>query len=153
MQIIINSIQELFAFQSFSSVCSDQKVQSLLISKAPPTSRNMKNTVIRLLCQAVSALKIPAVTGESVIDLIRVERTRDSSHGDFACNLALKLAKPLERPPRCSGRRNSCSHTALHNWLLELIRKVEIAGPGFINFYFRREAYYKLISSYTGSRQ
>ena len=107
--------------------------------------RNMKNTVIRLLCQAASALKIPAVMDESVIDWISVERTRDSSHGDFACNLALKLAKPLKQNPRVLAERIVAAIPA-SQLALELIGKVEIAGPGFINFYFMREAYHNLIS-------
>ena len=105
----------------------------------------MKNTVIRLLCQAVSALKLPAVTGESVMDWISVERTRDSSHGDFACNLALKLAKPLKQNPRVLAEEIVAAIPA-SQLASELIGKVEIAGPGFINFYFGREAYYNLIS-------
>lgn len=108
-------------------------------------SRIMKNTVIRLLCQAVSALKIPAVMDKSVIDLISVERTRDSSHGDFACNLALKLAKPLKQNPRVLAQEIVAAIPA-SQLALELIGKVEIAGPGFINFYFRREAYHNLIT-------
>ncbi len=109
----------------------------------------MKNTVIRLLRQAVSASTIPAMTGESVagesvLDWIHVERSRDSSHGDFACNLALKLAKPLKQNPRVLAEEivAALSASQLDS---ERVRKVEIAGPGFINFYFRPEAYYDRI--------
>ena len=84
--------------------------------------------------------------------MISVERTRDSSHGDFACNLALKLAKPLKQNPRVLAQEIVAAIPA-SQLALELIGKVEIAGPGFINFYFRREAYHNLINSYTGSRQ
>ncbi len=104
----------------------------------------MKNTVIRLLSQAVSASTIPAVAGESLLDWIRVERTRDSSHGDFACNLALKLARTLAQNPRALAEEIVAAMSA-SQLDSACIRKVEVAGPGFINFYFKPEAYHNLI--------
>ena len=104
----------------------------------------MKNTIIRLLDQAVGALEIPAIASGPVIDLIHVKRSRDAGHGDFACNLALKLAKPLARNPRALAEEIVAAIPAARldeEW----VEKVEIAGPGFINFYFRRQAYYNLI--------
>ncbi len=76
---------------------------------------------------------------------IEVERTRDRGHGDFACNLALKLAKPLARNPRALAEEIVAA-IPISPPDSELIDKIEVAGPGFINFYFRREAYYRLIS-------
>lgn len=60
-----------------------------------------------------------------------LERPRDPAHGDWSTNLALMLAKPLSDKPRALATR-----------LVEKldlatagVSKVEIAGPGFINFY------------------
>ena len=60
---------------------------------------------------------------------IDIERTKDPSHGDYASNVALKHAKMLQMPPR-----------DLANKIVEVIdkegiSKIEIAGPGFINFF------------------
>jgi arginyl-tRNA synthetase len=62
---------------------------------------------------------------------VAIERPRDSSHGDVATNLALALAKKLGQNPRAIAERLIAA--------LELppglVRKTEIAGPGFINFF------------------
>jgi arginyl-tRNA synthetase len=71
---------------------------------------------------------------------IQVEPTKDKQHGDFACNIALILAKPLQRKPRDIAediiRALPSSST---------IKKVEIAGPGFINFFLSADALYSVI--------
>lgn len=59
-----------------------------------------------------------------------IERTRDSKHGDYACNVAMMLAKPLGMPPRkiaetICGEMTETGH----------VTKTEVAGPGFINFF------------------
>lgn len=64
---------------------------------------------------------------------IQIERTRSKEHGDFATNVALTLAKPAKRNPR-EIAENIVSR------LLESrhVEKVEVAGPGFINFYLSK---------------
>lgn len=101
----------------------------------------MKNTIVQLLARAVGELRNQGIVGQSAMSLISVERTKGSSHGDYACNLALKLAKPLKLHSRVLAERIVAAIPDS-----ELIEKVEIAGPGFINFYFRREAYLDLIN-------
>ena len=61
---------------------------------------------------------------------VRLERPREESHGDLATNLALQLAKPLRRKPRDLAQE-IVDRLGLLNGLVD---KVEIAGPGFINF-------------------
>lgn len=60
-----------------------------------------------------------------------LERPRDSAHGDWSTNLALTLARPLKRKPREIAEALAAA--------LDLedagVSRVEIAGPGFINFY------------------
>ncbi len=59
--------------------------------------------------------------------------TRDPAHGDFAANLALVLAKPLGRKPR------EVAEALVGKLDLppDFVAKIEIAGPGFINFYLQ----------------
>ena len=99
----------------------------------------MKHELENLLRAARDRLaidgRIPA--GASTIE---VQRTRDSKHGDFSCNLAMTLAAAARLKPR-----------ELAGLLLERIppspgvERVEIAGPGFINFFLKREAWLALI--------
>jgi arginyl-tRNA synthetase len=66
---------------------------------------------------------------------ILIERPKQVSHGDYACNLAMQLAKPLRKPPR-----------EIANALIaalpktDFIEKVEIAGAGFINVFIATRA-------------
>lgn len=90
----------------------------------------MKHEIKTLLTQAVSTLK---TSGELPADIeanIQITRTRDQSHGDFACNLAMMLAKPAGKNPReIAQLLINALPTHGH------IDRVDIAGPGFINFF------------------
>jgi arginyl-tRNA synthetase len=69
-----------------------------------------------------------------------VERTRDPAHGDFASNLALTLASTARRPPREIAATIVAALDAD-----ERIARVEIAGPGFINFFLAPAAFRAVI--------
>ena len=68
---------------------------------------------------------------------IEIERTRDRQHGDYACNIAMQLAKPLRNKPRSIAAAIVERIPAS-----ELIESVEIAGPGFINFRLSAAAFH-----------
>ncbi len=78
-----------------------------------------------------AAARLGAPDGQGV----ELERPRDPAHGDVATNLALALAKTLKDKPRAVAERLVQA--------LELppgiVRKVEIAGPGFINFFLAED--------------
>lgn len=57
-----------------------------------------------------------------------VERPRDRSHGDYATNVAMRLAKPAGRPPREVAQTIAERLTAEQG-----IERVDVAGPGFLN--------------------
>ena len=73
---------------------------------------------------------------EASTDDITVERTRDARHGDFATNIAMRLAKAARKNPRELAQ-------IIIDQLpdSDLLGKVEIAGPGFINFHVSRAAF------------
>ena len=81
-------------------------------------------TIRTALAHAASRLGAPDVE-------VALERPRDPTHGDIATNLALTLAKKLGQKPRAVADKLIAG--------LELpaglVRKTEVAGPGFINFY------------------
>ena len=60
-----------------------------------------------------------------------VERPRDPSHGDWATNLAMVLARPLKAKPRDVAERLRDAMNAETAG----VSKIDIAGPGFMNFW------------------
>ncbi len=71
-----------------------------------------------------------------------VERARDSRHGDFATNIAMRLAKSVGTNPR-----ELAAQIIKHLPESEFVDKVEIAGPGFINFHVRSAAFHQELAS------
>jgi len=67
---------------------------------------------------------------------LQLERTRDPKHGDFTSNIALRLSKELGHPPRELAETLSASIPES-----DLIERVEVAGPGFINLTLTAIAY------------
>src|ERR1700681_907331 len=59
-------------------------------------------------------------------DAVVVERTRDAQHGDFATNVALRLAKPARRNPRDLAQAIVAALPAS-----ALVARAEVAGAGF----------------------
>lgn len=101
----------------------------------------LKYQIERLVQVALGALPHEVLPGEAIPPAIAAERTRDAAHGDYATNIALRLAKPARRNPRQLAQ---AILDALPS--SELIAKVEIAGPGFINFHLSPRAYQLEIS-------
>ena len=87
-------------------------------------------TIRAALAQAASRLGAPPPGVE-----VALERPRDPTHGDLATNLALTLAKTLGQKPRAIAERL----VATVELPSGLVRKSEIAGPGFINFFLAGE--------------
>jgi arginyl-tRNA synthetase len=90
----------------------------------------MKKKLEGLLTQAVESLKSDSTISADLSVSIILERSRDAQHGDFATNLAMTLAKPAKMNPRALAEKLIA---ALPND--SAVSKVEIAGPGFINFF------------------
>jgi arginyl-tRNA synthetase len=97
----------------------------------------LKTLIEELLTQALAALPESAVPAAARSVGIEVENTRDAQHGDFASNLAMRLAKATRQNPRKLAE-------ALVRALppSAAVAKVDIAGAGFINFFLSRDAYH-----------
>ncbi|MDH4655089.1 arginine--tRNA ligase [Pseudomonas sp. JS3066] len=95
----------------------------------------MKDTIRQLIQQALTRLASEGVLPEGLSPAIQVENTKDKSHGDFASNIAMMLAKPAGMKPRDLAEK-------LINALPQddQVAKVEIAGPGFLNFFQNTQA-------------
>ncbi|MEY4719443.1 MAG: hypothetical protein RL563_2061 [Pseudomonadota bacterium] len=90
----------------------------------------MKQSLEHLLQQAIEVLKAQGVLDQALTTPIHLERTRDPLHGDFATNLAMLLAKPAKANPRQLAEKIIAALP-----IDPTVTKVEIAGPGFINFF------------------
>ncbi|MCO4322549.1 arginine--tRNA ligase [Aliidiomarina quisquiliarum] len=89
----------------------------------------MREQLEALLTAAIDTLIANGTLPATVTPRIVLDRPRDKSHGDFATNLALMLAKPAGMNPRALAE--AIIAALPENPLLE---KSDIAGPGFINF-------------------
>ena len=102
----------------------------------------MKQRLINLIQETIQILQQQAVLPEDISPSIQIERTRDASHGDFASNIALMLAKPAKKNPR------EIAQAIIDNLPADdLIEKVELAGPGFINFFINQFSQHHVIGS------
>jgi arginyl-tRNA synthetase len=96
----------------------------------PPVQPNFKSHFTDLLRNALN--------DEGLADLnldIEFARPRQSSHGDYSCNLAMQLAKPLRQKPRDVAQSLATALAAS-----PYLEKVEIAGAGFINLFLTTSA-------------
>lgn len=90
----------------------------------------MKNEVAALIGQALRHLQSTGTLPADIDYRVQIDHTKNKSHGDFASNIALSLAKPAKKSPRAIAELIVAALPASHH-----ITKVEIAGPGFINFF------------------
>jgi len=92
----------------------------------------VKEHLEELLAQSLLHLQREGVLPSEPEIAIQLERTRSPEHGEFASNLAMVLAKPAGIPPKELAQliidRTPNSRQ---------VERMEIAGPGFINFYLQ----------------
>jgi arginyl-tRNA synthetase len=74
----------------------------------------------------------PIVAGTGLQPNVTLERPRDPSHGDIACNIAMQLAKQLKKNPR-ELAQSLVTAVLADPERAGLIEAIDIAGPGFIN--------------------
>jgi arginyl-tRNA synthetase len=93
----------------------------------------MKSRLTALLSDAVNAGVGAGLQAVVHLPFIDVEATRDVSHGDYASNVSMVLASHLKMNPRKIAEA-IIKHISTGDNFLE---KIEIAGPGFINFFIK----------------
>ncbi|HEX3896179.1 MAG TPA: arginine--tRNA ligase [Rudaea sp.] len=101
----------------------------------------MKEVLDQLILQAIDRLRTQGtLPGDASVPFV-VERTRTREHGDFATNAAMLLAKPARKNPRALAEQlvAALPHSTQ-------VSKVEIAGPGFVNFFLSADAYHSEIA-------
>ena len=99
----------------------------------------MKNDLIRILKTVLKQ-----IGEENSIDFsnkkVSIQENKEKSHGDYASNLAMVIAKDLSQTPREVAEK-ICSLLPSEDW----IEKVNIAGPGFINFYLKKDTHNEIL--------
>ena len=106
----------------------------------------MKRALEALVASAVVTLRDRREIGVESVPPIVIERTRDPSHGDFACPLALGLARTARRNPR---ELAALIAAALPD--ADDVASVEVAGPGFLNFTMADGAFQRIAAEIVGS--
>lgn len=90
----------------------------------------MKSSLIHLIEQSLNTLKSQGIIPAEYSANIQLDRSKDPAHGDWACNIALMSAKVAGKKPRDMAE-------LIVNALPQnnIIEKLDIAGPGFINIF------------------
>ena len=102
----------------------------------------MKDSLNQIVLHAIERLQDQAVLPADADVAFTMERTRSREHGDFATNAAMLLAKAARKPPRALAELLVAALPPSSD-----VAKVEIAGPGFINFFLSAGAYRAEINS------
>ena len=67
-------------------------------------------------------------------DDVKIENSKDPIHGDYSTNLAMKFARQVGKKPV------DLANELIGNLSCDIVEKTEIAGPGFINFFMKKDA-------------
>ena len=98
---------------------------------------NLKQALTELIQQAVAI-----IAPDQANATITLERPKQAQHGDYACNIAMQLAKALKRNPR-EVAMDLIGDLPPSPYL----EKAEIAGPGFINFFLTANAKQQVVKT------
>lgn len=88
----------------------------------------MKDVITVAIEETLASLGLPKV-------VFAVDHPEEVAHGDYACNVAMVLARQVGKSPREVAEELA---TALEGQI-EYIERIEIAGPGFLNLYLSRD--------------
>ncbi|MFC1796497.1 arginine--tRNA ligase, partial [Pseudomonadota bacterium] len=95
----------------------------------------MKEHIEELLAQSLLHLQREGILPAESEPAIQLERTRSPEHGEFATNLAMGLSKAAGMPPR-----ELAQAIIDHLPKSRQVDRLEIAGPGFVNFFLNRRS-------------
>jgi arginyl-tRNA synthetase len=101
----------------------------------------LKKTIHDLIAASAEQSRTAGQLAFETLPAFEVEATKLAEHGDLATNLALVLAKAAKMPPR------KLAEIIINNLAAPegMLQKVEIAGPGFINFFIADNYWYRVI--------
>lgn len=100
----------------------------------------MKQHIENLIQTAIRQLQESGELPADILTSVQTDPTKDKQHGDFASNVAMMLAKPAQKKPREIAELIVKALPAS-----DYIEKVDIAGPGFINFFLAPQALNEIV--------
>ncbi|MBE0446526.1 MAG: arginine--tRNA ligase [Actinobacteria bacterium] len=101
----------------------------------------IKEKLSLLVKEALEKAQLKGELPIEEIPEIAMEHPREKAHGDWATNIAMILAGEVKMPPRAVAQIIVMSLGDVRKYL----SKIEIAGPGFINFYLSNEWLYEVL--------
>lgn len=104
---------------------------------------DMKKRIVALLEEALETCRRQGSLPEGDLPFIEVDLTKDPAHGDYATNIAMILASRAKKNPRLIAE----TLVRAMDDGKGLLEKIEIAGPGFINFSIRGESWASLLEA------
>lgn len=110
-------------------------------------SKRMKQQVENLIHLAIKKLQAKEIL-EKMPLVVQVDATKNKQHGDFASNIALLLAKAAKKNPK---EMAALIVEALPS--SPMVTKVEIAGPGFINFFLAPQAFLAVLPNIINQKE
>ena len=102
----------------------------------------LKDNIIKLLEKSVKGLQKSKKLSEFKISTILIEKPKENSHADYSTNLALQIAKITKKNPIEIAK---LIESRIMNYESGIFEKIEIARPGFINFFISKEYLQKQI--------
>jgi arginyl-tRNA synthetase len=100
--------------------------------------KQMKQQLVRIIEDAVLSLRWVA---KDEMPQVVLETPKEKRHGDFATNIAMQLSRFAKQPPRRIAEQ-LCEQMNLREAFVE---RVEIAGPGFINFFMKKSVLTQIV--------
>ena len=101
----------------------------------------MKKRLTKLLNETIQDCSARGLIPGTVLPAVEVGLPKDAGHGDYATNIAMILASRLKMHPR----RIAEIIVAEVQGQNQILEKIEIAGPGFINFFLKDEIWCQLL--------
>lgn len=106
----------------------------------------IKEKLSQIITEALEKARVEGKLPIAEVPDVILEHPREKAHGDWATNVAMILAGKAKMSPRAIAQAIVESLTDNQRYF----DKVEIAGPGFINFYLSKEWLYEVLSSIAG---
>lgn len=105
----------------------------------------LKKAIIEAITSAIASEQL-----EVIVEIDpKIERPADENHGDYSTNVAMSLAGRLKQKPRDLAEKIVAElNTKFTD--KKIIEKIEIAGPGFINFYVSAEYFFEVFEDLAG---
>jgi arginyl-tRNA synthetase len=108
----------------------------------------MKEQLQSLINTALETLKTDGFISPDIAATIKIEHTKNKSHGDYATNIALMLAGSAKTNPKKIAQKIIDSLPSS-----TLVERCEIAGPGFINFFLEKKSKNQIVETINTLKQ